>query len=80
MLRRQATPGSGTESLKACATPENEFSIPGPVCMAQTPMRWPKEARVKPSAIPTPTRSFRVSIGLMPSSAPASKMEFWENR
>ena len=80
--RRAEPPGNtkiGTDSLKACATPENEFSTPGPFCMAQTPVRCANEARVKPSAIPTPTLSLRVMMGRIPSLEPASKTEFCGN-
>ena len=44
-------------SLNDCATPENEFSIPGPPCGAKTPIVAPLVDRLMPSAIPTPTRS-----------------------
>ena len=64
----------GTESEKAVATPAKAFSAPGPACMAKTPMRLPLETREKPSAMPTPTRSCRQMIGLIPAEAAASIM------
>ena len=62
----------GTESEYAVATPENAFSAPGPYCMANTPRRRPLVVRLNPSAIPTPTRSWRQSTGRIPAAAAAS--------
>src|SRR4029077_14007611 len=62
----------GTESENAVATPGNAFSAPGPYCIAKTPRRRPLVVRLKPSAMPTPTRSWRQSTGLIPAAAAAS--------
>src|SRR5262245_21491229 len=62
----------GTESEYAVATPGNAFSAPGPYCIANTPSRRPFVVRLKPSAMPTPTRSWRQSTGRIPAAAAAS--------
>jgi hypothetical protein len=54
------------------ATPAKAFSAPGPYCIANTPRRRPLVVRLKPSAMPTPTRSWRHSIGRIPAAAAAS--------
>ena len=63
---------TGLESEKAVATPANAFSAPGPYCIANTPGGRPFETRAKPSAIWTPTRSWRQMTGLIPTAAAAS--------
>ena len=62
----------GELSEKAWAAPGNAFSLPGPCCMANTPMRLPLVMRLNPSAIAIPTRSWRHMIGRMPAFAAAS--------
>jgi hypothetical protein len=62
----------GTESEYAVATPAKAFSAPGPYCMANAPRRRPFVVRLKPSAMPTPTRSWRQSTGRIPIAATAS--------
>ncbi len=67
-------PGSnstGTLSEDAVAMPAYAFSTPGPSCIANTPGGRPWETRLKPSAIPTLTRSCRLRIGRIPASAAA---------
>src|SRR5262249_62165455 len=63
---------TGLESEKAVATPANAFSAPGPYCIAKTPGGRPFDTREKPSAMCTPTRSWRQMTGLMPTAAAAS--------
>src|SRR5437867_911160 len=48
------------------------ISAPGPYCIANTPSRRPFVVRLKPSAMPTPTRSWRQSTGRIPAAAAAS--------
>ena len=43
--------------------------MPGPAWAANTPLRLPRLIRLKPSAIPTPTRSCRHRMGRMSSAA-----------
>src|SRR3989441_3860869 len=62
----------GTESEYAVATPARAFSAPGPYCMANAPRRRPFVVRLKPSAMPTPTRSWRQRPGRIPIAATAS--------
>jgi hypothetical protein len=57
---------------KAVATPAKAFSAPGPYCIAKTPAGFPFDTRAKPSAMWTPTRSWRQITGLMPTAAAAS--------
>ena len=63
---------SGVESEKAVAMPAKAFSAPGPYCMANTDGERPLLTRAKPSAMPTPTRSWRQMIGRISASAAAS--------
>ena len=63
---------TGLESEKAVATPAKAFSAPGPYCIAKTPGGRPFETRENPSAIWTPTRSWRQMTGLIPAAAAAS--------
>ena len=51
------------------AIPGKAFSAPGPYCMAKTPSRLPFETLLKPSAMWTPTRSWRQSSGRIPTAA-----------
>ena len=64
----------GTESPKAWATPPNAFSVPGPCCMAKTPIRSPEVTRLTASAMCRPVRSCRTMIVRMSASAAASMM------
>src|SRR5207253_2482751 len=64
----------GTESPKAWATPPNEFSAPGPCCIAKTPMRSPEVTRLRASAMCRPTRSWRTMIVRMSASAAATDL------
>ena len=53
-------PGSnsiGTLSPKACAAPGNEFSDPGPCCIAKTPILLPFVVRLNLSTMAMPIRS-----------------------
>ena len=61
-----------SRSEKAVATPAKAFSAPGPYCIAKTPGGRPFDTRAKPSAICTPTRSWRHITGRMPTAAAAS--------
>ncbi len=54
------------------ATPAKAFSAPGPYCIAKTPGGRPFDTRAKPSAMCTPTRSWRQITGRMPIAAAAS--------
>ena len=63
---------TGVESEKAVATPAKAFSAPGPYCIAKTPGGRPLATRAKPSAMWTPTRSWRQITGRMPTAAAAS--------
>ena len=65
----------GEASANAVATPGYAFSAPGPYCMAKTPGGVPFVILEYPSAIPTPTRSWRHITGLIPISAAASMIE-----
>jgi hypothetical protein len=56
----------------ACATPPNEFSVPGPCCIANTPIRSPLVTRDTASAIWIPVRSCRTTIVRISASAAAS--------
>ncbi len=60
---------NGVESEYAVAIPEYAFSAPGPYCIAKTPKGSPLVIRLYPSAIPTPTLSWRHMIGLIPALA-----------
>jgi hypothetical protein len=62
----------GTPSPQAWAIPPKEFSTPGPPCEAKTPHVLPFSIRLKPSAAMMPPRSWRKTIGRMPSFATAS--------
>ena len=62
----------GVESEKAVATPGKAFSAPGPYCMQNAASFLPLLARAYPSAMPTPTRSWRQSTGRMSARAAAS--------
>ena len=64
----------GTESPKAWATPPNEFSVPGPCCMQNTPIFRPEVMRLTASAMCSPVRSWRTMMGRMPATAAASRM------
>ncbi len=63
---------TGVELEKAVATPAKAFSAPGPYCIAKTPGGRPFDTRANPSAMWTPTRSWRQMTGLMPTAAAAS--------
>src|SRR2546423_1927170 len=63
---------SGTPSECAWATAPNEFSVPGPCCMANTPTRSPDVRRLMASAMWMPVRSWRTMIVRMSASAAAS--------
>src|SRR5579884_1981056 len=52
--------------------PAKAFSAPGPYCMAKTPGGRPFKTRAQPSAMCTPTRSWRQITGRMPAAAAAS--------
>ena len=54
------------------ATPAYAFSAPGPYCIANTAGFSPFVTRPYPSAIPTPTRSWRQIMGRIPAAAAAS--------
>ncbi len=56
--------------------PPNAFSVPGPFCIANTPIRSPDETRLSASAMCRPTRSWRTTIGRIPARAAASMIEF----
>src|SRR3989442_10074769 len=62
----------GVESEYAVATPGKAFSAPGPYCMQKTASVFPFFTRAQPSAMPTPTRSWRHSTGRMSALAAAS--------
>src|SRR3954462_3863479 len=52
--------------------PAKAFSAPGPYCIAKTPAGLPLVTRAAPSAICTPTRSWRQITGRMPPATAAS--------
>src|SRR5580704_1375224 len=52
--------------------PAKAFSAPGPYCIAKTPGGLPFCTREQPSAMWTPTRSWRQMIGRMPAATAAS--------
>ena len=62
----------GVESEYAVEMPGKAFSAPGPYCMVNTEGAAPLVTRAKPSAMPTPTRSWRQTMGRMPIAAAAS--------
>ena len=62
----------GTESAYAWATPPNAFSVPGPDCIVNTPMRLPDVIRLIESAMWSPVRSWRTMIGRIPAAAAGS--------
>ena len=63
---------TGLESENAVVMPGTAFSTPGPNCIANAPGGRPLLTRAKPSAMPTPIRSCRHTIGRMSSAAAAS--------
>ena len=52
--------------------PAKAFSAPGPYCIAKTPAGLPFVTRAQPSAMCTPTRSWRQITGRMPPATAAS--------
>ena len=52
--------------------PAKAFSAPGPYCIAKTPGGLPLVTRAQPSAMWTPTRSWRQITGRMPPATAAS--------
>src|SRR6266851_3383175 len=52
--------------------PAKAFSAPGPYCIAKTPGGLPLVTRAQPSAMWTPTRSWRQITGRTPAAAAAS--------
>src|SRR5260370_26974636 len=52
--------------------PAKAFSAPGPYCMAKTPAGFPFMTRAQPSAMWTPTRSWRQMTGRSPPATAAS--------
>ena len=62
----------GVESEYAVATPGKAFSAPGPYCMQNAASFLPFVTRAYPSAMPTPTRSWRQSTGRISALAVAS--------
>ena len=62
----------GVESEYAVATPGKAFSAPGPYCMQKAASVLPFFTRAYPSAMPTPTRSWRQSTGRISALAAAS--------
>ncbi len=52
--------------------PANAFSAPGPYCIAKTPAGLPFMTREQPSAMCTPTRSWRQITGRSPPATAAS--------
>ncbi len=52
--------------------PAKAFSAPGPYCMAKTPAGLPLVTRAQPSAMWTPTRSWRQMTGRSPPATAAS--------
>src|ERR1700730_11305528 len=52
--------------------PAKAFSAPGPYCIAKTPGGLPLVTRAQPSAMCTPTRSWRQITGRMPPATAAS--------
>ncbi len=66
----------GTESPKAWATPPKEFSVPGPCCIAKTPIFRPDVIRLTASAMCSPVRSCRTMMVRMSAAAAASSTWF----
>ena len=56
--------------------PPNEFSAPGPCCMANTPIFRPDDVRLTASAMCRPVRSWRTMIVRMSAIAAASMNAF----
>src|SRR5258708_62490 len=52
--------------------PAKAFSAPGPYCIAKTPAGFPFVTRAQPSAMWTPTRSWRQITGRRPPATAAS--------
>lgn len=52
--------------------PAKAFSAPGPYCIAKTPAGRPFMTRAQPSAMWTPTRSWRQMTGRSPPATAAS--------
>ncbi len=50
--------------------------MPGPCCMANTPIFWPEVMRLTASAMCRPVRSWRTMIVRMSASAAASMIGF----
>jgi hypothetical protein len=60
---------SGTASDQAWATAPKAFSMPGPTWQQKTPTLSPEVMRLMASAMWTPTRSWRTTIGRMLTAA-----------
>ncbi len=62
----------GADSPQAWATPPKAFSVPGPLCMVNTPSCLPELSRLTASAMCRPVRSWRTITVRMSATAAAS--------